>query len=177
MNDHDELGSLGGVFALLSLMAIGGINATLPEMHRFAVDVHQWTTDSEFTSLYGLSQAAPGPNLMVSTLIGWHVAGFAGAAVATIAVILPSAALCYVVTRTWARFREARWRKAVQAGMIPVALGMIAAGAYVITLTVADGSWRPVAVTAITAAIVLLTRIHPFIPLAAAGALGYAGAF
>lgn len=175
VNDYDELGPIVGVFSLLSLMAIGGVNATLPEMHRLVVEIHGWTTDAEFIELYAISQAAPGPNLMVVTLIGWHVAGLAGAAAATLAVIMPTAALAYLVSLTWTRFREARWRKAVQAGLIPVAVGMIAAGAYIIALTVADGAWPPVLITVVTAVLVAFTRIHPLIPLAVAGALGYAG--
>jgi chromate transporter len=175
MNNNDELGPLAGAFAMLSIIAVGGINSTLPEMHRLTVDVHHWATSAEFINLYAISQAAPGPNLMVVTLIGWHVAGLLGALVTTFAVVVPSAALTFVVTLTWARFREARWRKAIQAGMIPVAVGMIAAGAFIIADTVADGRWQPVVVTLLTAAIVVFTRIHPLIPLAVAGAFGYAG--
>jgi chromate transporter len=175
MNNHDELGPLAVTFAMLSLIAVGGINSTLPEMNRLTVDVHQWATNAEFINLYAISQAAPGPNLMVVTLIGWHVAGLLGALVATLAVVVPSAALTYVVTLTWTRFREARWRKAIQAGMIPVAVGMIAAAAFIIAGTVAAGRWQPVAVTLVTAGLVVFTRIHPLIPLAVAAALGYLG--
>jgi len=175
MNDYDEIGPLAGVFAILSLVAIGGINTVIPEIHRIAVDTQGWMTNGEFLNLYAISQAAPGPNLMVVTLIGWHVAGWLGAAVATLAVVVPSAALTYLVTLTWTRFREARWRKAVQAGMIPVTVGLIAAAAFIIASTVSGGNLRLVAVTVVTAAIVVLTKTHPLIPLAVAGALGYAG--
>ena len=37
--------TLAGYFALLSLFAIGGANAALPEMHRLAVEVMHWMTD------------------------------------------------------------------------------------------------------------------------------------
>ena len=36
---HHVLTSLFGYFALLSLFAVGGANAAIPEMHRVAVDV------------------------------------------------------------------------------------------------------------------------------------------
>ena len=175
MNNYDELGPLAGVFSMLSLIAIGGVNATLPELNRLAVDVHGWMTDSEFTNLYAISQGAPGPNLMIVTLVGWHVAGFMGALVTTLGIIVPSGLLTFVVSRTWTRFREARWRKAIQAGLVPITVGVIAASALVITETVSAGNWFLVAVTVITATLVILTRVHPLIPLAAAGALGYFG--
>ena len=175
MSDHDELGPLAGVFALLSLMAVAGVNTVIPEIHRISVDAQSWMTNAEFLNLYAISQAAPGPNLMIVTLIGWHVAGWTGAAVATLAIVGPSAALTYLVTLTWNRFREAKWRKAVQAGMIPVTVGLIAAAAFVIAATVAQGNWRLVAITVVTAGIVVLTQVHPLIPLAVAGALGYFG--
>jgi chromate transporter len=173
MNDLDDLGSLAGIFLLLSVIAIGGVNTTFPEMHRLVVEVHGWMTDSQFSSLYAIAQGAPGPNLMIVTLIGWHVAGFAGALVSTLGIIIPSSTIAYAVTRTWTRFREARWRKAIQGGLVPVTVGLISASAFVITGTISGGDWRLVAVTVITAAAVTLTRIHPLIPLIAGGTFGY----
>ena len=175
MSEHDDILSLTVVFAMISLMMFGGVNTVLPEMHRQAVEVYGWLGNERFTELFAISQAAPGPNLMVITLIGWEVAGFTGALVATLAFLVPTCLLTYAVTRTWTHFREARWRKAIQAGMIPVTVGLVSAGALVITLTVAGGNWHLIAVTLATVLVVVFTRIHPLIPLAVAGALGYLG--
>lgn len=175
MNDYDDLGSIAGMFLLLSLVSIGGVNTTLPEMHRLAVEVHQWMSDDEFVRLYAISQAAPGPNLMVITLVGWHVAGMLGGLVALLSLVMPTATLAWIVAMTWTRFREAHWRKAIQAGMIPITVGLVAASAYVIAQTVSHGQALLLGVTAVTTALVIMTRIHPLIPLAAAGALGYFG--
>ena len=62
-------------FALLSFVAFGGATALLPEMHRVVVENHHWLNDTTFTHLYAIAQAAPGPNVLVVTLIGWEVAG------------------------------------------------------------------------------------------------------
>lgn len=175
MNDLDELGPLVGIFTMLSVMAIGGVNTTLPELHRLVVEVHGWMTDAEFSNLYAIAQGAPGPNLMIVTLVGWHVAGFAGALVSTLGIIIPSSAIAFAVSRTWTRFREARWRKAIQAGLVPVTVGLVSASALVVTETVSGRDWRLIAVTLITATIVTFTKMHPLIPLAAAGAVGYFG--
>jgi chromate transporter len=177
MNGRDELGTLAVMFLLLSVVSIGGVNTTLPEMHRLAVDVHHWMSDEEFIRLYAISQAAPGPNLMIVALVGWHVAGMLGGLVALVALILPTTTLAWIVALTWTRFREARWRKAVQAGMVPITVGLVSASAFVIAETVSHGKVLLLLVSAITMMLVALTRIHPLIPLAAAGALGYFGVF
>lgn len=72
------LASLAAYFATLSLMAIGGANAVLPDMHRHAVEVQAWMTSDEFAGLVALSQAAPGPNVLIVALIGWKAYGLPG---------------------------------------------------------------------------------------------------
>lgn len=177
MKDYDDLGALIGLFLPLSLISIGGINTTLPEMHRLAVEVHHWMSDAEFVRLYAISQAAPGPNIMIVTLVGWHVAGMLGGLVSIVAVTLPSVTLTYFIARAWTRFREAKWRKVIQAGVIPITLSLVAASAYILAETVSNGNILLILVTLATTVVVSVTRIHPLIPLAAAGALGYFGAF
>ena len=71
--------TLAGFFAVLSLFAIGGGNSAVPEMHRYAVEVQHWLTDRQFADTFALAQLTPGPNLIIVTLIGYHVAGVLGA--------------------------------------------------------------------------------------------------
>ena len=85
--------SLISTFGLMSLFAVGGANAAIPEMHRIAVDVHHWMSDRQFADIYAISQLSPGPNVLIVTLIGYAVAGFGGAIVATLAMCVPTAAL------------------------------------------------------------------------------------
>jgi hypothetical protein len=110
-------------FLVLSLVAVGGGNSILPDMHRFVVDVHGWMTAAEFSQLYAIAQASPGPNIMVVTLIGWHVAGFPGAVASTLAICTPSSILAYAVAQVWYRFRGRPWRAALQAGRARAADG------------------------------------------------------
>ena len=66
-------------FLVLSPMSIGGAITTVPEMHRFLVDQTGWLTETEFTTSIALAQAAPGPNILFVAVLGWNVAGLAGA--------------------------------------------------------------------------------------------------
>ena len=175
MNDGEgRLWVLAIGFGLLSLIAVGGINPVLPEIHRQVVEVRGWMTTERFTDLFAIAQGAPGPNILVVTLIGWDAAGLAGALVATLAMCAPSCALAFLVGGLWHRFRNARWRIAVQAGLVPVTVGLIAASAWLIA-RVADTTVTAFAITVVTAACVFTTRLHPVVFLAAGAALGAAG--
>ena len=174
MKDSDPTLALVGVFALLSLLSFGGGNAILPEMHRQTVELRGWLSDTQFTDLFALSRASPGPNILIVTLIGWHVGGLLGAFAATVALCVPSGMLTYGVARTWHEFRGTRWHRAVQLGLAPVTVGLTFAGAYVVTRA-ADHTITAYAITAATAVVALVSRLNPlwlFLAAAVAGAAG-----
>ena len=171
---NEVLAELAVDFSLLSLITVGGVITVLPEMHRNVVEVHGWMSGAEFAQLFALAQASPGPNILVVSLIGWKVAGLAGAVVATGAVCAPSSILTYVVSSIWQRFRGNPWRELIEDGLVPVTVGLMLAGGYLITLA-ADHSALAFVITGATAGTVLATRIHPLWLLAAGGVLGLAG--
>ena len=70
------------------MLAFGGANAVIPEIHRDVVAVSGWMTDQQFADLFAISQAAPGPNILIVSLVGYQVAGVAGALVTTAAIVL-----------------------------------------------------------------------------------------
>lgn len=154
------------IYAQLSLVAVGGVNTTLPEMQRQVVEVHGWMSPSEFVALYALAQAAPGPNMLVSTVVGWRVAGWLGALAATLGIIGPSSLLTWATSSAWHRFREKAWRQRVQAGVTPVTVGLVVTSAVLLT-TSTTASWWTGAISVATAAAVLWTRVHPLLMLAA----------
>jgi chromate transporter len=173
MNDH-PLSSLFGYFALLSLFAVGGANAAIPEMHRVAVLAMHWMNDRQFADMYAIAQMSPGPNVVIVALIGYHVAGLAGAGVAITAMCGPTCVLAFFVARTWDRFKQARWRIAIQAGMVPLSIGLIGASAFVLART-ADHTVYAGLITAATAGVAYFTRFNPLWMFAAAGVLGLSG--
>jgi chromate transporter len=161
-------------FFVLSFLAIGGAVTVLPEVHRQAVEVSHWMTSREFTDLVAIAQAAPGPNVLFVTLIGQHVAGIGGALVATFFMCGPACTLAFFVARTFDKFKEKRWRKAIQAGLTPVSVGLIAATASIIART-ADRNTATLVITGVTFALTYWTRISPLYALGAATAIGMAG--
>jgi chromate transporter len=170
----DPLAVIAGHFALLSLFAIGGANAAIPEMYRIAVQLEGWLTDQQFSDLFAIAQVTPGPNVIITTLIGYQVAGVAGALVATVAMVGPTCIATYFIARVWDRFRDAPIRAAIQAGLVPVSIGLLAASAWILA-SANDSNWLAGAITAVTAAIGYLTRLNPLWIFAIAAALGAAG--
>jgi chromate transporter len=169
------LAELARQFLLLSLLSIGGANSILPEVQRRAVEVEGWMTNADFAQMFALSQAAPGPNVLIVSLVGWKAAGYVGAIVAMVAMCVPSSLLTYQVAHAWDRFRDAPWRIATQVAVAPVTVGLILASGYVLTRTI-DHDWQAYVLTATIALVAFVSRIHPLWLLgvgAALGALGY----
>jgi chromate transporter len=172
--DGGTLLTLAGFFAVLSLFAIGGGNSAIPEMHRFAVDVQHWLSDRQFADTFALAQLTPGPNLIIVTLIGYHVAGVPGALVTTLAMCGPSGVFAFLVGRASDRFKGSFWHGAVSRGLVPVTLGLTAASATVIATT-ADYSWKAASITLVTALTAYFMRVHPLWAFAVAALLGLGG--
>jgi chromate transporter len=172
--DGDILIVLAVQFAVMSLLALGGANAVVPEMHRQAVELNGWMNEREFTDMFAMAQLAPGPNVMLVTLIGYHVAGVAGALVTTFAMCGPTAVLAHFLGRAWDRFKGAHWRMAVQAGVVPISVGLVAATAVVLTQATAR-SWLAVVIIAVTAATTYWTRWNPLWLVGIAGLAGLTG--
>ena len=76
------------LFSSLSLLSIGGGNSVLPEMHRQSVGTYDWLTDNQFADVFAISQAGPGPSILIVTLIGYKAAGILAGVLATIAPLL-----------------------------------------------------------------------------------------
>jgi chromate transporter len=166
--------ALATIFSQLSLLAFGGGNTILPEMQRQVVEVHHWMPASEFSALFALAQAAPGPNMMVVTLVGWHVAGWAGMLVTSVAKFGPSSLVTIAALHAWDRFKDRPWRRIAQRGLVPVTAGLVAASALLIAKA-SDPSWIAWAITGVCAVLAFRTKIHPLWLLAAGSLIGLTG--
>lgn len=168
------LSQLAVQFALLSLVSFGGVNSIVTEIQRVAVENAHWMTDREFATYFAIGQAAPGPNILIASLVGWHVAGVAGALVATLGMCGPSAVMVYFLSDAWERWRHSRWRRVVQGGLIPFSTGLVCASGYVLARA-ADYNAMTTCITLGTAGFVYFTRLNPLWALGASALLGVAG--
>jgi len=171
--DHDLL-SLATTFLVLSLFAVGGALSALPEMHRIAVEAQHWMTNSEFADMVAIAQLSPGPNVLVVTLIGYHVAGVLGALVATLSMVGPSATLAFIVSRTIDRSSDAEWPRLLQNALVPVSIGLMAASAMILGLSPGQ-SWLAVVLMIAAAALSFSSKVNPMLLMLAGAVLGFAG--
>ena len=159
-------------FGLLSLLSIGGISSIMPEFQRVVVETNAWVTPAEFTQLFAVSQAAPGPNVLISSLIGWHVAGPLGGVAALLAMTMPASVLAWYVGAVWDRFKHAEWRATIQRALLPVTVGLVFAGGFVLG-TPLGLDWKSALIMGASAGTLVLTRLNPLWLLAGGGVLGY----
>jgi chromate transporter len=84
--------------------------------------------------------------------------------------------LTYFGNRAWDRYRETRWREIVQAGLVPVTVGLMFAAAWLVSSGAVHG-WPTLVIAALSAAAMIMTRWNPLWMIAAgavAGLLGWA---
>ena len=161
--------------AIVSSISFGGFPTVLPDVRAFVVSTHGWITDQDFTNIFAMAQAIPGPNMILMMgLIGWKVSGLAGAFAAATATFAPPCAVYFAAFRLMRRFQEARWQRVVRSALIPVTTGLIIASGIVMAQA-AGISWTAVAVTGAAVVAMLTTRLNPLWLLAAGGALGGLG--
>lgn len=153
-----------GVFAPLSLLTIGGGQSILGDLQRQTVTVHHWLGQGQFLDDFAIARASPGPNTLIVTLIGWQVAGIAGAAVASIAIFVPSSILFYGLTHVWRSPAFGRWRGALTRGLAPISVGLVLASTWSVLLDNAGGRLGWI-VSAASCLALLASRVHPFILL------------
>lgn len=160
------------VFAPLSLVSLGGGPSIFAEMQRQSVEVHGWLLAGQFTDLFAISRAAPGPGSLICALVGWQAAGFLGALAGALGLYLPSSCLLLAVGHWWRRRGDSPARRVIERGLAPVAVGLIFAGVY--ALLQADGAgWLEVATLALCT-LALLRGASPYAVMAVV-ALLYAG--
>jgi chromate transporter len=157
-----------------SLVAFGGVNALLPVLFNLAVHQEHWIDVQTFSDYFAIAQAAPGPNFMTVTLIGWHVYGVLGALLATLAIAWPSSIMIYFLERFIMRMKNPLSKKTIQYAAAALAIGLVLSSAFEIALQI-NHSLAAYILTLGTIAITLLTRWHPLYLIAIGGALGVLG--
>ncbi len=172
-------------YMALSLMTVGGAIATAPDMHRFLVQEHGWLTDPQFSASIAIAQAAPGPNVLFTALMGWNVglnAGGLGPALLGMmltlgGMMLPSSLLVYHTSQWTHRNRDRRVVRAFKQGMAPVVIGLLLSTGWILSTSngYALSDWPAWAVTGVSALFVWRTRVHLLWLLGAGAVLGWNG--
>lgn len=114
-------------FLQIGLFSFGGGYAAMPLIQSQVVDQHHWLSITEFTDLITISQMTPGPIAVNSaTFVGIKIAGFGGAAVATIGCILPSCILVTGLAYIYLKYRKLTVLQGILGSLRPAVVAMIA---------------------------------------------------
>ena len=108
--DHETASGLPALtfhLAIVSSISFGGFPTVLPDVRAFVVSTHGWLTYQDFTNIFAMAQAIPGPNMILMMgLIGWKVWGLAGALAAATATFAPPCAIYFAAFRRCTVFRK-----------------------------------------------------------------------
>ena len=171
MNVQENLTVLG-VFSLLSVLAVGGGAAVLPETKALVVDTHHWLTDDQFRDIYGLGQVVPGPNMLMVMVIGYHVSGYFGALLAYLGFFVPAGLISWGASRIWDHFEGSPWRRSLQEGLAPLVVGLMAAGTISIARTAIDGATTIAIAIAVFLGVRFVKKVNPAIFVLGGGVVG-----
>jgi chromate transporter len=166
-------------FAGISLLAVGGASAVLPEAQRQLVAGEHWFTAAQFAETFAIAQVAPGPNVIVFPLFGWKLAGLPGLVAATLGILGPSTLLALAVARKLRQNANSPRLLRLKTALVPLALGLMAADGYILARA-ADANALGAAITFAAAGFVVYSSRSPLWAMAAgalltvaAGRLGF----
>ncbi len=167
-----QLFDIGGVFAYLSLLTVGGGMAAFPELKELTVNTYHWLTFPELLHYYSLGQLAPGPNMMMVAAVGAHVAGLPGAAIALVCFLLPTGLFTSVVGRCGIAPPTGRGgpRSSAASARSPSAWSWPARSSW-------RGARSPTPLHRARCGVfglLMRTKINPALPILASGAIGLA---
>jgi chromate transporter len=125
-------------FYRVGALVFGGGHVVLPLLEREVV-APGWTTSDRFLAGYGAAQAVPGPLFSLAAYLGFVLdttpTRWAGAALALVAIFLPSYLLVVGALPFWARLRGSTFSQAALRGTNAAVVGLLLAAFY-------DPVWR-----------------------------------
>lgn len=106
------LWQLGWFFLKVGSVLFGSGYVLVAFLEGGLVREHGWLTKAQLLDAIAIGQFTPGPVLSTSTFIGYLIAGFPGAVVATVAIFLPSFLFVVLLNPLVPRLRASKWASA-----------------------------------------------------------------
>lgn len=171
-------------FFKIGAFTFGGGYAMLPFIRQEVLN-NNWIDEAAFVNMVGISESSPGPfAINIATFIGMDKAGWLGAAVSTLGVVLPSFIIILIVAQFYLKFKESRIVSGLMSGLKPAAVGLIAAAVISMVWEVlfpAEFSWNVFAGAQIYVSLViagiglfllLKMKKHPILIICVSAVLG-----
>lgn len=172
--DSQGLGLFSAFFRAGSLV-FGGGHVVLPLLEESVVPPG-WVTAEQFIAGYGAAQAVPGPLFTFAAFLGASSAvppsGWAGAALATAGIFLPSFLLLWAALPVWGRLRGAAWAQSALAGVNAAVVGLLLAALYDPVITSAIRGPLDVALALAAFGALQLWKVPPWAVVALSALVG-----
>jgi chromate transporter len=155
-----SIGRIGLFFLKVGAVLYGGGYVLLAFLEQGLVRDHAWLTYRQLLDAVAIGQFTPGPVLSTATFIGYILGGVPGAAVATVAIFLPSFFYVGLLAPVLFRLRQSAWMSAFLDSVNVCAVALMAG----VTCRLAADALRgwPSWVIAVAAGIVLLRwKVNP----------------
>jgi len=164
------LWDVGWFFLKVGAVTFGGGLSIIAFVQDQVVNQFHWITPQEFIDGLAIGQLTPGPIIMVAAYVGYKVAGVSGAAVAALAIFLPSFALMLSIVPVLDRVRRLAWIKAAMKGISPAVIATLAVTIVQLAPHAAPDAFTK-AVLLVTVVVMLAWQRLPVLPSLACGGL------
>lgn len=120
------------VFLKIGAFSFGGGYAMIPFFETEIVS-HNWVSLHDYIKVIAIAQVVPGPfGIDSSAYIGFKVGGILGAAIATIALCIPSFIASIIIAKFYVQFRTNKYVNALLMGVRPAVIALLISAAYII---------------------------------------------
>ena len=160
------------LFAQFSLLAVGGANSVLPEIHRVVVQELGWMSGARFAELFAIAQAAPGPNIVnVAVAVGARFHGASGALAASAGLLLAPLGVVLLLAMLYAGYQQHALVQGLLRGLAPAAIGLIFGMGLKLAARL-PRRWRPWLLAGLTLAAVAVWQLPLLLVLLLLAPLG-----
>jgi chromate transporter len=165
------LGQLFLFFVKAGSLTFGSGLVIVPFLEKGLVQDTAWLNPREFLVAVAIGMLSPGPVVITATFVGYLVAGFAGAAVATVGIFLPSFLLILIVAPLLRRYRDNPHVQGFVKGAYAAAIGTIL-GAAILLGKVAIGDWLTAAIGIVSLGLLFRFKVNNPALIGATACLG-----
>ncbi len=146
------------LFLGFSKIGLSGFGGVLPWARRTIVEEEAWLSSEEFSSMLGVCQVVPGPNIVnLAVCVGSHFSGIRGAVAAVLGVVLGPIAIVILLGILYQHFSYLEAVQGMLRGISAVGVGLIAATGLKM---LRDEVRYPPILLVITATILAVTQFH-----------------
>src|ERR1019366_3168705 len=162
---------IGLFFLKVGAVLYGGGYVLLAFLEQGLVQQHAWLTHQQLLDSVAIGQFTPGPVLSTATFIGYLLGCVPGAAVATVAIFLPSFFYVALLAPVLFRLRQSAWMAAFLDSVNVCAVGLMAGVTFRLAVEAVRG-WQAGGIALLSLVVLLRWKVSPAWVVLGGGVVG-----